>query len=242
MPKGTSSISLTWSPQRVFGQELLHLLLPPPYSFSLLFNVSLSLFLHYQCDKWTMIHIQWVWTADYFTCLVSLILVTRCSRSCHTARVYSPLGDSCGLIWVSWSWQTKRELLCLHVCDNWCDVCFNNLTECRDTCHFFRVPPCLQNDSSQYRVTSVPHKLLCMYMQVRVPHPLLPLVSVRVPTPRAWFKVNVTFNGNFDGGETTTWHTVCVSIAQSETSWCQRQGVFLSWLYSLGIHWLPVWY
>lgn len=71
------------------------------------------------------------------------------------------------------------------------------------------------------------HKLLCMYMQVRVPQPLLPSVSVRVPTPRAWFKVNVTFNGNFDGGKTTTWHIVCVSIAQSETSRCQRQGVFL---------------
>lgn len=188
-------------------------------------------FIFSECGLQTISHVLWAsfWSPG------ALVPVTPhgCTRRLAIVVV---------LIWVSWSWQTKRELLCLHVCDNWCDVCFNNLTECRDTCHFFRVPPCLQNDSSQYRVTSVPHKLLCMYMQVRVPHPLLPLVSVRVPTPRAWFKVNVTFNGNFDGGETTTWHIVCVSIAQSETSWCQRQGVFLSWLYSLGIHWLPVWY
>ena len=43
------------------------------------------------------------------------------------------------------------------------------------------------------------------------PRPSPPLVFVWIPTPRAWFRWNATFNGKLDGSKTTTWNIACVS-------------------------------
>lgn len=168
--------SLTWClrerillrlnpPERgVFGQELYSFYSPSSSFTALIFSpfrrLSFSLSL-WQCDKWTMIHMQWVQNGAHFLWLKlpPPLLPPRITSCNITARTYTHINTqvhthSCThtLHWDSYEFdfssaslqhesrQRGRESCDVYTSQiNGRAVCFNNHTECRDTCNCFDV-------------------------------------------------------------------------------------------------------